>query len=252
MKGDRILLMSDDKQNILFPARKQKSLFIVLEGADGSGKTEQFRKLAARLVADSYEIATFDFPQYDKPSSYFVKEYLNGKYGGWKDVSPYRASLFYAMDRFDVGRQLKNVIAEGRVVISNRYVGSNLGHQGSKITNDAERKKFFEWDYDLEYNILGIPRPDLNIFLHMPAVVAQALVDQKGAREYVGGVKCDIHEADINHLKNAERAYLEIVKLFPKDFRLVECVEGGRLLSIEEIHDKVYGLVGPLLQKTAF
>lgn len=235
--------MPDDKQNILFPARKQKPLFIVLEGTDGSGKTEQFKKLAAKLIADDYEIATFDFPQYDKPSSYFVKEYLNGRYGSWEETGPYKASLFYALDRFDVGRQLKSVLAEGRIVISNRYVGSNLGHQGSKIRDDAERRKFFEWDYHLEYDILGIPRPDLNIFLHMPAVIAQALVDEKGAREYVGGVKRDIHEADINHLKNAEKAYLEMVKLFPKDFKLVECVENGKLLSIEKIHEKVWAVV---------
>ncbi len=240
--------MPDDKQNILFPSRKQRPLFIVLEGTDGSGKTEQFKRLAAKLITDGYEIATFDFPQYGKPSSYFVREYLNGRYGGWEEVGPYKASLFYAMDRFDVGWQIKNVLAEGRIVISNRYVGSNLGHQGSKTTNDAERKKFFEWDYDLEYNILGIPRPDLNIFLHMPAVIAQALVDQKGAREYVGGAKRDIHEADINHLKNAERAYLEIAKLFPNDFKLVECMESGKLLSIEKIHEKVWVIVHEALK----
>jgi dTMP kinase len=231
--------MSEDKQAFLFPARKQKPLFMVLEGTDGSGKTEQFKKLVSRLITDGFEIATFDFPQYEKPSSYFVKEYLNGRYGGWEEVGPYRASLFYALDRFDVGRQIKNVLAEGRIVISNRYVGSNLGHQGSKIKDDTERRRFFEWDYDLEYNILGIPRPDLNIFLHMPAVVAQALVDKKGAREYIGGAKRDIHEADIEHLKNAEKSYLEIVKLFPEDFELVECVENGKLLSIENIHQKV-------------
>lgn len=235
--------MSEDKQKVLFPARKQKPLFIVLEGTDGSGKTEQFKKLSARLIAGGFEIATFDFPQYDKLSSYFVKEYLNGKYGGWEEVGPYKASLFYALDRFDVGKQLKSVLAEGRIVISNRYVGSNLGHQGSKIGNDAERRKFFEWDYKLEYEILGIPRPDLNIFLHVPAVVAQALVDQKGSREYVGGAKRDIHEADLKHLANAEKSYLEIVKLFPKDFKLIECVEGGRLLSIEEVHGKVWDAI---------
>jgi dTMP kinase len=221
--------------------------FIVLEGTDGSGKTEQFKKLIERFIPGGFGIATFDFPQYGEPSSYFVKEYLNGKYGGWEEVGPYRASLFYALDRFDVGRKIKNALSESRIVISNRYIGSNLGHQGAKITDAAERRKFFEWDYNLEYDLLGIPRPDLNMVLHVPAEIAQGLVDKKGSREYLGGVKRDIHEADINHLRAAERAYVEIADIFPEDFKLVECVEGGRLLSIDEVHEKVWRIVSRLL-----
>jgi dTMP kinase len=241
--------MIADEKSQLFPHRRQKPFFIVLEGTDGSGKTEQFKRLTAGLIAGGFKVATFDFPQYGSPSSYFVKEYLNGRYGGWKEVGPYKASLFYALDRFDVGRQIKEVLADGRIVISNRYVGSNLGHQGSKIKNGVERRKFFEWDYELEYKILGIPRPDLNIILHVPAETAQGLVDKKGGREYIGGVKRDIHEADLNHLRAAERAYLEIAELFPKDFKLVECVENGRLLSIDEIHEKVLRVVQHFLKK---
>lgn len=220
-----------------------KGKLIVIEGTDGSGKTEQFKRLVERLKTEGFDVATFDFPQYEKPCSYFVKEYLNGKYGSWEEVGPYRASIFYALDRFGVSQEMKKELETGKIVISNRYTASNMGHQGSKIKDKKQRTKLYKWLDELECKILGIPRPDLNIILHMPAETAQKLVDKKGEREYLKGAKRDIHEADINHLKLAEQAYLEIVKIFPKDFCLIECVENKRLLSVEEIHKKIWQII---------
>lgn len=216
-----------------------KGKFIVIEGTDGSGKTEQFKKLVDKLKSDGFDVATFDFPQYDKPSSYFVKQYLNGNYGGWEEVGPYKASIFYALDRFDISRQIKEWLNKGKIVVSNRYVASNMGHQGAKISDDNERMKFFRWLDELEYSTLGIPRPDVTFVLHMPAEISQALVDKKGSREYVGGIKRDIHEADIKHLKHAEKVYLEMTRIFPKDFHLIECVKNRKLLSILEVHEEL-------------
>ncbi len=224
-----------------------KGIFIIIEGTDGSGKTEQFKKLITKLKAHNFKIATFDFPQYEKPSSYFVKEYLNGRYGSWEEVGPYKASIFYALDRFSADKEIKKELKRGKIVISNRYVASNMGHQGSKIKSKKERIKLYKWLDELEFEILGIPRPMLNIVLHVPAKIAQKLVDKKDEREYLKGTKRDIHEDDIEHLKQAEQSYLEIVKLFPKDFCLVECVENGKLLSIEEIHEKVWEIVKQIL-----
>ncbi len=217
--------------------------FIVLEGTDGSGKTTQFKKLVWRLRRGGYKVATFDFPQYDKPSSYFVKEYLNGRYGGWREVGPYKASVFYALDRFDVGKKIREWLIEGKVVVSNRYVASNMGHQGAKIENRKERRKFFRWLDEFEYGLLGIPKPDATIVLRVPPKIAQRLVDKKGAREYVGGVKRDLHEADIKHLRQAEATYLDMVKTFPRDFVLVECMERGRLLPPQAVHEKVWHII---------
>jgi dTMP kinase len=224
-----------------------KGTFIVLEGTDGSGKTAQFKLLVSRLRREGFGVATFDFPQYNKPSSYFVKEYLNGRYGGWNEVGPYKASLFYAMDRFDVGMRIQKRLKEGRVVVANRYVPSNMGHQGAKIAGEKARAAFFRWLYNLEYRFLGIPKPTKNIILHVPARIAQKLISQKGRREYLGGVKLDIHEADIKHLKRAEKTYLLLPKIFPREFRLIECFEAGRLLSIAEIHEKIWRLVSRIL-----
>lgn len=218
-------------------------MFIVLEGTDGSGKTTQFRKLVFKLRRKGYETAAFDFPQYAKPSSYFVKEYLNGRYGGWREVGPYKASVFYALDRFDVGKKIRERLKDGEIVVSNRYVASNMGHQGAKIGNRACRRKFFRWLHQFEYEILGIPKPDLTIVLHVPAGVAQRLIDKKGAREYVGGVRRDVHEADIKHLRRAEVTYLDMVKIFSRDFLLVECMERGRLLSPETVHERIWQAV---------
>lgn len=223
--------------------RRKRGVFIVIEGTDGSGKGEQFKLLVRRLARAGYDVATFDFPQYGKPSAFFVEEYLRGRYGGVKEVGPRRASLFYALDRFDVGRKIEEALRAGETVVANRYVASNMGHQGAKIKNRAERLKFFRWDHELEYGLLGIPRPDLNIILHVPAAVAYRLVARKAARKHLHGKKRDIHEASIMHLRRAERTYLEMAKTFPKDFTVVECVESGTLLSIEEIGGRVARIV---------
>ena len=218
--------------------------FIVIEGTDGSGKTEQFNRLVLRLP-EGFAFKTLDFPQYDEPSSYFVREYLNGNYGPLEDedIGPRRASLFYALDRFDASeKKLKKWLADGTTVIANRYVGSNMGHQGGKIGDDKKRKDFFHWLYDLEYGICGIPRPDLNVILHMPAEVAQELVDKKAARNYIGGKKRDLHEGNLEHLRHAEKVYLEMAKLFPDNFTVVECAPEGKLLSIDAIHEKVWAV----------
>lgn len=223
--------------------KKGKGRFIVLEGTDGSGKTTQFKKLVARLRGEKFKVATFDFPQYTKESSYFVREYLNGRYGSLEEVGPHRASIFYALDRFDVGSQIRKWLKEGRIVVSNRYVASNMGHQGAKIKSAKARRKYFKWLDELEYGLLGIPRPDLNIVLHVPAKIAQKLVDGKSKRKYVGGKRRDLHEADLAHLARAERTYLQMVKMFPNDFKLVQCVERKGLLSVLEIQKKVWKIV---------
>lgn len=222
---------------------KKQGLFIVLEGTDGSGKTVQFEHLLKRLKKEGYKCQTVSFPQYGQPSAYFVEQYLTGKYGGWREVGPYRASIFYALDRYAASFKIRKALKQGKIVLANRYFASNLGHQGAKMNNRQERCRFFEWVYQLEFKILGIPKPDLNIFLHLPAKISYQLVAKKGAREYLHGKKRDIHEKDIQHLKQAEEAYLDAIKLFPKDFVIIECAPQGQLLSINEIADKIWRVI---------
>jgi dTMP kinase len=222
--------------------------FIVIEGTDGSGKTEQFKRLVPK-VGEQGPVATIDFPQYSEPSAHFVAEYLNGRYGTAEEVGPKKASLFYALDRYDASiKKMRAWLNEGKTIVANRYVGSSMGHQGGKIVDEKERLDFFKWLYDLEYGTLGIPKPDLNIILHMPAAMAQELVAKKAQREYlVGGKTHDLHEGNLAHLENAEKVYLQMAEWFPEDFKIIECVENGSLLSIDQIHEKVWAAAKTVL-----
>jgi dTMP kinase len=218
---------------------KKIGKFIVIDGTDGSGKATQTELICNKLKKEGFQVEMMDFPQYGKKSAGLVEEYLNGKFGSAKDVGPYRASIFYAVDRYDASFAIRKALEKGKMVISNRYVTANMGHQGGKIKNNRERKKFFDWLYNLEYKIFQIPKPDLNIILHVDAAVAQKLVDNKKSRSYVNGKKRDLHEKDLKHLRDAEKVYLEIAKTFPK-FALIECVEKGQIMSREKIADLIW------------
>lgn len=224
----------------------RKGKFIVIDGTDGAGKATQTDLLATRLRKEGYEVAVEDFPQYGKKSAGLVEEYLNGLYGTAKELGPYIPSMFYACDRFAASFRIRENLRKGMIVISNRYVTANMGHQGGKIKNTAARSKYYKWLFDLEFTFFKIPKPDLNLILHMPAGVAQQLVDGKAARSYVqGGKKRDMHEADLAHLKAAEKVYIEISKKFR--YPLVECYIDGKILSREAIAEEIFKKVTKVL-----
>ncbi|MFA6354130.1 MAG: thymidylate kinase [Candidatus Paceibacterota bacterium] len=223
--------------------------FIVIEGIDGSGKSVQFNKLVEYLDSKGHEITPFDFPQYNEPSSYFVKEYLAGHYGPSKEVGPYRASLFYALDRFAAKEKLNIALDSGKLVVSNRYVASNMGHQGANLKDGNEREKLFLWINEIEFKILTIPEPDLNIVLHVPAEISYRLIKEREEKGERGGAKRDIHELDLDHLKAAEESYLLAAKLFPSRFHLIECAPQGQLMTIDEIQVKIRAKVEEVISK---
>ena len=220
----------------------KQGLFIMIEGTDGSGKGTQTELLVERFQKEGYAVEQIHFPQYGERSAAMVEDYLNGKFGTAEEVGPYRASIFYAIDRYAASSTIHAWLAAGKIVIANRYVGSNMGHQGGKIHDREERKKYFDWNYDLEYHIFQIPKPTVNIILHVKPEISQKLVDQKGERQYLNGKKRDIHEDDLNHLKNAESAYLDMAEIYP-EFELIECVENNTILPKEIIHEKVWEVV---------
>lgn len=224
----------------------RKGIFIVIEGTDGSGKATQFKRLAERLSSDGHEVALVDFPQYPSDSSHFVKRYLNGDYGSAEQVGPYTGSLFYALDRYDAAASIRQALDEGKVVLANRFTGSNMAHQGAKFDNAEERRGYFIWLDNLEFEMLGIPRPDMNLVLRVPAEISQQLVDKKGAREYTDKQR-DLHEADIEHLKRAVEVFDDMCSLFPKDFQRIDCTRDGKLMEIGSIAKLVYGKLSPML-----
>ncbi len=229
--------------------KQTQGTFIVIEGTDGSGKGTQFKRLISRLENEGYEVETFDFPQYEQQSSYFVREYLNGKYGTADEVGPYTGSLFYALDRYEAAPRIRQALDEGKIVLANRFTGSNMAHQGTKFANAAQRKGYFIWLDNLEFQMLGIPRPDKSIVLRVPAEIAQQLVDTKDERTYTDK-KRDIHEADLSHLKRAVEVYDDLCQLFPKDFLRIDCVRSNKLMTIDQVEDMVWNTVQPLLPKS--
>jgi thymidylate kinase/thymidylate synthase ThyX len=225
---------------------KDGGTFIVIEGIDGSGKGVQTRQLAARLEKEGYDIATFDFPQFEQPSSFFVREYLNGKYGRAETVGPYTAALFYALDRYQAAPKIRAALEQGKVVIANRFAGSNMAHQGMKFQNVAERRGYFIWLDNLEFETLQIPRPTHNFVLRVPAETAQTLIDRKETRDYTEA-KRDLHEADLEHLQKAVAVYDDLCQLFPRDFQEIDCMRSGQLMDVQSIHEIIWEKIKPIL-----
>jgi dTMP kinase len=213
----------------------------VVEGTDGSGKSTHVQLLAEFVRRQGREVAIFDFPQYGQPSARQVEAYLAGEYGELLGEEGARqASRYYANDRLAATPAMREALAAGKVVICNRYIASNLAHQGGKIEGNLARRQFYDWCEDLEYNQLGAVRPRITFVLHMPTEQAQQFVDQKADRAHLSGRRRDIHEADLGHLTSAARCYIELCDRFPDKYTLVECVdEDDRLMSIPEINERL-------------
>lgn len=224
----------------------KRGKLIVIDGTDGTGKGTQTKILVENLKKLGYKVEVEDFPRYGEKSAGLVEEYLNGTYGTASELGPYIPSTFYAVDRFAASFRIRENLKKGVIVVSNRYVTASMGHQGGKMAKSADRNKYYKWLTNLEYKLFKIPQPDLNLILHMPAHVAQGLVDRKAPRKYIHGFKRDIHEADLKHLQAAEKNYLEIHKKFK--YPLIECYKDGRILSIEEVSALVLEKVKKVLK----
>ncbi|MCB9358325.1 thymidylate kinase [Candidatus Woesearchaeota archaeon] len=218
-----------------------KGKLIVIEGTDGSGKATQSKLLVEKLKQQKNDVEYVEFPQYGTPGAAMVEQYLNGKFGTAEEVGPYRASIFYAIDRYAKSKDIQQWLDQGKIVICNRYTSANKGHQAGKLKDDDKIDGFLDWLDDLEFNLFKIPKPDKIFLLYMPCEIGQKLVDKKGHRDYVGGEKKDIHEADINHLKDAEAAYMYVAK--KEGWEIISCYDGDDPLPIEEIHNLILNSV---------
>lgn len=217
-------------------------MFIVIDGIDGSGKTTQFELLKKRLAAAGRQVAVIKFPRYGQKSAGLVEDYLNGKFGSAAEVGPYRASIFYAVDRYAASEELRRYLKEEKIILADRYLSANLCHQGGKIADPQKRREFFAWDENLEYNILGIPRPNLTFILYLKPELAKELADRREEQTMVTEKKRDIHEADFNHLRAAADCYLELSQSSAA-YQLINCAPNEQLLSPEEIHEKIWQII---------
>ena len=212
---------------------------IVIEGTDGSGKSTQFRLMSERLEKDGVAFKHIVFPRYDQDSSALIRMYLGGQFGTKpSDVNAYAASSFYAVDRFasykmDWGQWYE----DGGVVLSDRYTTSNAVHQASKEP-EQKREQFLHWLYDFEYDKLGLPRPDLTIYLDVPTDFTEKMMRK---REQDTNTKADIHEKDMQYLATCRQTGRAAAEYY--GWTVIQCVKDGQMRSIDDIHQEIYSHV---------
>lgn len=218
---------------------------IVIEGTDGSGKSTQFRLLSQRLENESKAFRRLVFPRYSEPSSALIRMYLGGEFGtDPSDVNGFAASAFFAVDRYASYKQdWGKWYEEGGLVIADRYTTSNAVHQAAKLSGD-EQDAFLSWLYDFEYCKLGLPEPDLVIYMDVPTDHTERLMRH---REQDTNTKADIHEQDSNYLATCRAAGRNVAKSW--NWTVINCVRDGQMRSIEDIHDEVYRLVSACLEE---
>ena len=217
---------------------------IVFEGTDGSGKSTQFGTLCQRLDGMGKEYRKLVFPQYSEPSSALIRMYLGGEFGkNPADVNPYAASAFYAVDRY---ASLKKVwgayYEEGGLILTDRYTTSNAVHQAVKCAPE-DRPAFLRWLDDFEHDKMGLPRPDLVIYLDMPT---QKAVELLRSREAATHTKADIHELDTGYLADCRACALQAAQVL--GWKKISCLDAeGALRPIRDIHEEIWSLAAPLL-----
>lgn len=218
---------------------------IVIEGTDGSGKSTQFRLLTEAVEQAGYEFRKLVFPQYKEESSALIRMYLGGEFGDKpSDVNAYAASAFYAVDRYASYKKVWGQwYEEGGLVLSDRYTTSNAVHQASKEP-EGGRAEFLRWLYEFEYDKLGLPRPDLTIYLDVPTEYTEQLMR---AREAATGTSADIHEQDLGYLATCRQMGRTAAEYY--GWTVIHCVRDGKMRSIEEIHEEILGHVMACLEE---
>lgn len=216
-------------------------ILIAIDGVDASGKQTQSELVYKNLKSAGYAVRLISFPDYNSDSSALVKMYLNGDFGDKpEDVNAYAASTFFAADRFaSFRRDWKNDYNNGVIIIADRYVQSNMIHQASKLTND-EKNKFIEWLYDLEYNIYGLPQPNITVFLDMPPEAGIKLMAER-ANKIDNSRHKDIHERNKSYLYESYGNAVSISEKF--GWHRVSCVNGDKIRSIEDINAEIMDIL---------
>ncbi|HTU32286.1 MAG TPA: hypothetical protein VMF66_00630 [Candidatus Acidoferrum sp.] len=231
----------------------RRGKLIVLEGIDGSGKRTQIEMLARALGAHGIAHACVSFPRYDGFFGKLVARFLNGEFGPLVDVDPHFSALLYAGDRLESKSDIEAALAAGKILLADRYIGSNMAHQGARAPTQ-KRARFLHWLKQLEYDVYGLPREDLVIYLRVPVGEAHRLVGKKSARKYTTR-KRDLQESNLAHLRQAAALYDQLAR-GPNWIR-IECAETparGRgtthapLRTPDAIHRQILGAIDERMQ----
>lgn len=227
-------------------------MFIVLEGVDGSGKSTQIANLREMFAQRGIPTEYLHFPRFDAP--YFgelIARFLRGELGSVEQVDPYIVAMLYAGDRRDAATMIREWIQQGKVVICDRYVYSNIGYQCAKVASAEEREKLREWILSLEYDYFAIPRPDVSLFLDVPFAFTERklLQEQREGddRAYLHGKK-DIHEQSMELQRQVRQVYIDAAQWY-EAMHVVDCSIDGEMASPEVIFERIKSVVTPYLEK---
>jgi len=216
-----------------------RGLFLGIEGGDGSGKSTQHELLAAHIERSGQPLLRVNFPRYGQPSAELVELYLHNEFGDATKLDPRLASLPYAIDRLAASPEISQALDQGTMVLAGRFSASNMAHQGAKFTDRASRIKFFTWLHNLEHTIMHIPEPDYHFVLHLPAHIALERVTKRDDGTATGKA-IDGHETDADYQARSEQTYLDLAATFPERFGIIECMDGDRARTPQEIHDEIW------------
>ncbi len=217
-------------------------MFIVIEGLDGSGKSTQAKKVEKYFQDKGIKTKFIHFPQVESPVyGELIAKFLRGELGTIEQVNPTLLALLYAGDRSNAKATLEGWLKEGYVVIADRYVYSNIAYQAAKLGTIHEQDRLARWILSTEYEYFKIPKPDLNLFIDVPADFTKQQLEQQRTgddRNYLNGSQ-DIHEADLNFQQQVRFMYMNQVAI-REDFDMVRCEdENGKMLSEEEVFNKI-------------
>jgi dTMP kinase len=220
----------------------KKGKLIVIDGIDGSGKSTQVDILFNRLKKEGFKVKKIDFPKYyDNFFGEFVGQCLSDKSYNWLNVHPKIASIVYACDRFESSGKMREWLEDGFMVIANRYVSSNQIHQGSKIKKPKDRADFMNWLDKMEHQTFKIPRPDVVFYLSLPINIVLNMLKERDKKEKRGYLKKkkDVHEENLDFLINSRKSAMKLLKE-KKNFIRIDCSQKGKILSREEIGEKIF------------
>jgi len=219
---------------------------IAIEGIDGSGKHTQAKLLEHSLQSKGFEVYATGFPQYESWFGTLVGKFLNGEFGPLEAVDPHFSALLYAGDRFEAKARIESSLNDGKIVLIDRYVASNLAHQVARATPE-KRSEFLRWIEHLEYSIYGLPREDLILYLRVPPSEAQKLVAQKSERRYTQASH-DLQEKSLHHLEDAAEMYDMLSRSRP--WATIQCydAQNGTVRLPEDISAEVQSAVQPVLE----
>lgn len=203
----------------------RRGTFIAIEGVDKLANISQLELLAQRLEKDGQQVLCLNFSELKEPAGHYVKQYLDGKFGSQNDVGPYTSSMFFAMNRYHAAGEIQKALDSGKVVLTTDFTGASMAQQGSTFASIEERRGFYIWLDNMDYQMLRLPRPDKTFILRMPV------------------------EGLSGQFKSLASTYDDLPQLFPKDFTRLDYVRSGKSMDIQQLHDYIWKFTEPLLPK---